>query len=190
MSFSFNFASESETAFQEASTLDWYKAVESCALSSKQSNSSNCVSVSLSDLLLPHNKQSVTFHINGICFKRIADVGEHDIDSSSDLIPGVYGGGLKIWECTIDLMKYMIEDAALLPPKTSRVLELGCGHGFPGITAMLLGYQHITFLDLNMEVIRHATWPNIFINSVAPTLCGIECLAGDWLSLAQRCIET
>lgn len=42
------------------------------------------------------------------------DVGDQEsssivksINSNSDLIPGVYEGGLKTWECTFDLILYL-----------------------------------------------------------------------------------
>lgn len=52
--------------------------------------------------------------------------------SDSDLVTGVYEGGLKTWECALDLSQYL----ALLPlSKTAlRVLEVGCGSGLPGLT--------------------------------------------------------
>ena len=47
----------------------------------------------------------------------------------SDLISGVYEGGLKVWECSFDLVDYILkkrsEDPEWLKGKT--VLELGCG---------------------------------------------------------------
>lgn len=132
------------------------------------------------------------FEINGVVYRRLRDIGEHEIDAQSDLIPGVYGGGLKIWECTIDLITYLGNiPEYLLPSKDCHVLELGCGHGFPGIAAMQMGYRNITFLDLNLEVVSDVTWPNIIINNPPPdALCdGIHCYAGDWLSFANFSAE-
>jgi predicted nicotinamide N-methyase len=42
-------------------------------------------------------------------------------------------GGLKLWECAIDLIRYLREEAVSL--QGVRVLELGCGHGLPGVYA-------------------------------------------------------
>ena len=39
----------------------------------------------------------------------------------------VYEGGMKIWECSLDLVKYLSETVADLHGK--KVLELGCGAG-------------------------------------------------------------
>jgi hypothetical protein len=52
----------------------------------------------------------------------------------SDLVPGVYEGGFKIWEGCLDLVKYLHEEA--IPLRNLRVMELGCGHGLPGIFAI------------------------------------------------------
>ena len=39
----------------------------------------------------------------------------------------VYEGGMKIWECSIDLVKYLSETVVDL--HGNKVLELGCGAG-------------------------------------------------------------
>ena len=45
--------------------------------------------------------------------------------------------------------------------KDKIVLELGCGHGLPGITALLRGAKHTFFLDFNEEVIKYAVFPSL-----------------------------
>jgi hypothetical protein len=61
----------------------------------------------------------------------------------SDLLPQQYEGGFKLWEAAIDLAKYavreLLEKQTDTPP--ARVIELGCGHGLPGIVAMLAGAE-------------------------------------------------
>jgi hypothetical protein len=52
----------------------------------------------------------------------------------SDLVPGVYEGGFKIWEGSLDLVRFLHNEA--IPLRDRRVIELGCGHGFPGIYAL------------------------------------------------------
>ncbi|KAK3288924.1 hypothetical protein CYMTET_3619 [Cymbomonas tetramitiformis] len=46
----------------------------------------------------------------------------------SDLVPGKYEGGLKLWECAIDLIKFLSSkiDTGSLSIKDCKVLELGC----------------------------------------------------------------
>lgn len=98
---------------------------------------------------------------------------------AADIVPGVYEGGLKIWECTNDLVDYMAINSTLGIGPSTLVLELGCGHGLPGIQALRLGAR-VHFQDYNHEVIRVATIPNVLANG------GIEqarFFAGDWTNL-------
>ena len=46
--------------------------------------------------------------------------------TDSDLISGVYEGGKKVWECSVDLLNHIdnLSDDSL---RDKRVLELGCG---------------------------------------------------------------
>ena len=55
---------------------------------------------------------------------------------------GVYEGGLKIWECSIDLASFV---ASGIDVKSLNVLELGCGAGLPGIVAGQLGATRTDF---------------------------------------------
>ncbi|KAJ3978593.1 hypothetical protein F5890DRAFT_1569609 [Lentinula detonsa] len=62
------------------------------------------------------------------------------LDTPSDLVPGVYEGGLKTWECSLDLVDYLhasLDDENLIG---KRVLELGCGTGVPSL--YLLRIRH------------------------------------------------
>lgn len=60
---------------------------------------------------------------------------QHRLDETSDLISGVYEGGLKVWECSIDLCHYLSEHVLshdVIHPISSlhrggSILELGCG---------------------------------------------------------------
>jgi len=69
-----------------------------------------------------------------------------DKTTDTDLVPGVYEGGLKVWECSLDLTRYLAEqirsnkhDSQQHPndvrdalSEGGSTLELGCGHGLPG----------------------------------------------------------
>eukprot|EP00249_Psilotum_nudum_P016421 c25817_g1_i3 orf=1-588(-) len=86
--------------------------------------------------------------------------------ANADLIPGKYEGGLKLWECAIDLLNTLrqeIQDGHL-SFRGKRVLELGCGHGLPGIFACLKGASLVHFQDFNVEVLRSLTIPNVNSN--------------------------
>ncbi|KAF9593106.1 hypothetical protein IFM89_020170 [Coptis chinensis] len=86
--------------------------------------------------------------------------------SNSDLVPGKYEGGLKLWEGSLDLVKQLhlqIQEGQL-SLRGKRVLELGCGHGLPGIFMCLEGASAVHFQDFNAEVLRCLTIPNVRAN--------------------------
>ncbi|XP_026559210.1 histidine protein methyltransferase 1 homolog [Pseudonaja textilis] len=84
------------------------------------------------------------------------------ISSQSDLITGVYEGGLKIWECTFDLLDYLSETDIQFAQKS--VLDLGCGVGLLGIVALKGNAKEVHFQDYNSSVIEEITMPNILAN--------------------------
>ncbi|KFP36009.1 Histidine protein methyltransferase 1, partial [Chlamydotis macqueenii] len=86
------------------------------------------------------------------------------VSSHSDLIPGVYEGGLKIWECTFDLIDYLSEAEVEFTNKT--VLDLGCGAGLLGIVALRGKAGSVHFQDYNSTVIDEITLPNAVANCV------------------------
>ena len=106
--------------------------------------------------------------------------------STSDLVKGKYEGGAKLWECAIDLCEYLLRmttDKESL--KNANVLELGCGHGLPGIVCVKLGAGHVTFADYNPDVLRSLTVPNVRANETKKECnrCSYRFLGGDWGSL-------
>ncbi|XP_074008554.1 histidine protein methyltransferase 1 homolog [Numenius arquata] len=86
------------------------------------------------------------------------------VSSHSDLIPGVYEGGLKIWECTFDLIDYFSEAEIQFTNKT--VLDLGCGAGLLGIVALKGKAGKVHFQDYNSTVIDEITLPNAVANCI------------------------
>ncbi|NXN62719.1 MET18 methyltransferase, partial [Himantopus himantopus] len=86
------------------------------------------------------------------------------VSSHSDLIPGVYEGGLKIWECTFDLIDYFSEAEIQFTDKT--VLDLGCGAGLLGIVALKGKAEKVHFQDYNSTVIDEITLPNAVANCI------------------------
>ncbi|NWT11047.1 MET18 methyltransferase, partial [Vireo altiloquus] len=86
------------------------------------------------------------------------------VSSHSDLIPGVYEGGLKIWECTFDLIDYFSEAEIEFTNKT--VLDLGCGAGLLGIVALRGKADRVHFQDYNSTVIDEITLPNVVANCI------------------------
>lgn len=89
-------------------------------------------------------------------------VAEHD---HSDLVPGQYEGGLKVWECTFDLGELMAEREEFMKLfKGAAVMDLGCGSGILGILAAKLGAVKAVFQDYNKDVIEKVTMKNYSIN--------------------------
>lgn len=110
----------------------------------------------------------------------------------SDLLPGVYEGGFKIWECAHDLVHYLV--ASDIQFSGMRVLELGCGAGLPGITAILKGAESTCFQDYNEEVLMYLTVPNVYLNtSTHPQQVGVlpRCrfYSGDWVNVAKLMVS-
>lgn len=98
----------------------------------------------------------------------------------------VHAGGLKIWECSIDLAEYL--DVQSTDLAGVDVIELGCGHGIPGIVALSKGAR-VTFSDFNAEVLQRVTWKNICVNAQAridEVRSIARCFAGDWTALSTR----
>ncbi|XP_029962489.1 histidine protein methyltransferase 1 homolog isoform X2 [Salarias fasciatus] len=83
-------------------------------------------------------------------------------EQRSDLISGVYEGGLKVWECTYDLLEVIEKDGETFGGKT--VLDLGCGAGLLGILALKRGAKQVHFQDYNSTVIEQLTVPNVMLN--------------------------
>lgn len=83
-------------------------------------------------------------------------------EQKSDLISGVYEGGLKVWECTYDLLELIEKHGETFGAKA--VLDLGCGAGLLGILALKRGARQVHFQDYNSTVIEQLTVPNVILN--------------------------
>ena len=75
--------------------------------------------------------------------------------NNSDLVSGIYEGGLKVWECSLDLVDFITANKDKFAGK--HVLEIGCGQGLPGVQALKQGASSVVFQDFNEEVLRNAT---------------------------------
>ncbi|KAI1797230.1 hypothetical protein LXA43DRAFT_877910, partial [Ganoderma leucocontextum] len=97
------------------------------------------------------------------------------IDAPSDLVPGVYEGGLKTWECSLDLVACL---SSIYGPgisnalKQKRILELGCGTAVPSLYLIHSIFSaessanagvHVHLQDYNELVFRLVTIPNIIL---------------------------
>lgn len=126
-------------------------------------------------------------------------------EKNTDLIPGVYEGGLKVWECSVDLCRFLAQtlDEVILTTKSSddlqyvrdavtrsigdggSTLELGCGHGLPACLLLRESVRRrckqsaFVFSDFNDFVLRHVTIPNARLNIISSGLCDQQGDASD-----------
>ena len=98
-----------------------------------------------------------------------------------DVVPGLYEGGAKVWECTADLLALLLAPPGAPPPPLAallpgaRVLDLGCGAGLLGAVALLSGAAHVTLQDLNAPVQLQLAAPNVARNAARAALRARRC---------------
>jgi len=93
------------------------------------------------------------------------------LDTPSDLLPGVYEGGLKTWECSLDVVEHLEAAQPFATFRGKRVLELGCGTAVPSLYILqrLFGEPEggdpteIHLQDYNESVLELMTFPNVFL---------------------------
>ncbi|KAI1131270.1 hypothetical protein F5Y10DRAFT_233742 [Nemania abortiva] len=92
-------------------------------------------------------------------------LGNHDVKT------GVYEGGFKSWESSVDLVKVLASSHPFTPGarKISRIIELGCGTGLPSLAlfqwAMSSMASSVSFIlaDYNPTVLQLVTLPNFIL---------------------------
>ncbi|KAL0571240.1 large subunit of alpha-aminoadipate reductase, partial [Marasmius crinis-equi] len=92
------------------------------------------------------------------------------IEQPSDLVPWVYEGGLKTWECSLDVVDYLdkLKETDSLRLEGKRVLEIGCGTAIPSLhllSELFSGPAHdkgteIHLQDYNVSALELVTFPN------------------------------
>lgn len=89
-----------------------------------------------------------------------------NLTGNSDLVRGVYEGGFKTWECSIDLVQWL----SSLPDEATQgkqVLEIGCGSALPSLYLLARHRSNVVDVqDYNDQVIRLITLPNILLNTI------------------------
>ncbi|KAJ7162229.1 hypothetical protein C8R46DRAFT_1103935 [Mycena filopes] len=94
------------------------------------------------------------------------------LDAPSDLVPGVYEGGLKTWECSLDLVGYLdaLTDSNSSPFSNKRILEVGCGTAIPSVYLLHRLFCNeskantsLHFQDYNASVLELITFPNVIL---------------------------
>ena len=122
------------------------------------------------------------------------------LPDNTDIVNGLYEGGGKVWECSLDLVSYLAEHSIHLKDD-QRALELGCGHALPGLYLLKEALAHqtnhceIVLTDYNECVLLDATLSNLVLNTQLPgkeviqvsELCQYVRLgAGDWMDMSQQ----
>ncbi|KAG1815055.1 uncharacterized protein BJ212DRAFT_1359164 [Suillus subaureus] len=100
----------------------------------------------------------------------------HFLDAPSDLVPLVYEGGLKTWECSLDLASYLDGISSQFDVSGKRVLEIGCGTSIPSLyilhrifsSSPSQNQTHIHLQDYNASVLELVTIPNIILTWYSP----------------------
>lgn len=105
-----------------------------------------------------------------------------------DLTPGQYEGGIKVWECSLDLCKFLPGYVGWYDLSGLKVLELGCGHGLPGLY-FLLRNAKVLFQDFNTEILDKIT--KEYIEQVKEKykrdlLPNAGFLSGDWKDFGTK----
>jgi hypothetical protein len=83
-----------------------------------------------------------------------------NVQNNKDLVPGQYEGGIKVWECSKDLCNFLPPYVGSYDLTNLKVLELGCGHGLPGLY-FLLRNSLVVFQDFNQEILEKITYKYI-----------------------------
>ena len=102
-----------------------------------------------------YDKSLANISLNYIHFNNSL-IKSTNVPENTDLISGKYEGGSKIWECDQDLLEFLpsiYNDSW----KNKNILDMGCGHGLPGIYLLLKGINEICFQDFNKEVLDNIT---------------------------------
>ncbi|KAI3946940.1 hypothetical protein MKW98_003503 [Papaver atlanticum] len=148
------------------------------------SEMSSSVKATMETVNFNFDDEAVTLHKGRVSTREVFKL------SNSDLVPGKYEGGLKLWEGSLDLVKTLHSEihGGKLSLNGKRALELGCGHGLPGIFTWLKGASEVHFQDFNAEVLRCLTIPNVNANPREPESDaheGVRFFAGDWSEIHQ-----
>ena len=114
-----------------------------------------------------------------------------EITELSDVIPNQYEGGLKTWECSIDLLNFLMEQVNLIKSQVSSVLEVGCGSGLPGILChkIVSNPKLFVFQDFNQNVLESVTLPNVLLNLKPSSMENFKFFYGDWKNFPEKLPE-
>lgn len=180
--------------------------------------------------------ESVALPPTTLVLRKLATSGNDGEAASSDIVRGVYEGGLKVWECSLDLALHLAsvdnvdfssmrmyvgrarararcQSAQNKRLPIARSLELGAGHGLPGllllrcvlnltvlvlcscsvfagVVCLMRGASAVTFQDLNRVVLESVTAAAVALNVPSDERRrAARFVAGDWATLHARADE-
>lgn len=138
--------------------------------------------VKTEELNVPNTLTTLPFSSLDIGDWQLKLVHEFSNTYDSDLIPGTYEGGFKLWDCTLDLLEYLSKHTTYFDKKS--VLDLGCGTGLLGIFTLIAGALNVDFQDFNKEVLINTTMSNVLLNC-EEKLKACKYYSGDWESFTM-----
>ncbi|KAF2676998.1 hypothetical protein K458DRAFT_396431 [Lentithecium fluviatile CBS 122367] len=90
----------------------------------------------------------------------------------ADVKTNVYEGGYKTWECSIDLVRYLLDRGPRKDlddlVRVNHVIEMGCGTALPSLLLFQYALKnglglYFTLTDYNADVLRLVTLPNLIL---------------------------
>lgn len=100
----------------------------------------------------------------------------------TDVKTNIYEGGYKTWECSVDLVKFLLDRGPRKDlddlVRVNHVIEMGCGTAMPSLLLFQYALQnqielYFTLTDYNADVLRLVTLPNLLLTWVS-TLSATE----------------
>lgn len=96
--------------------------------------------------------------------------------SNSDISTNVYEGGYKTWECSLDLVKFLLDRGPRKDlddlVRVHHVIEMGCGTALPSLLLFQYALRngiglYFSLTDYNADVLRLVTVPNLLLTYVS-----------------------
>jgi hypothetical protein len=123
-----------------------------------------------------------------------------EMTKTHDLVNGKYEGGFKVWECSVDLSKYIFSSYSLNKDlKEFSIIELGCGHALPSLSLLKhlaavknenLKIVNVYLQDYNRDCIELITYLNVkkfLLENVDLKIeqLNIKFVYGDWKTIEK-----
>lgn len=132
---------------------------------------------------IPGQVKLVLWQTRNVSLESLSNNGLDRVVAKTDVHEGFYEGGFKLWECSIDVVRFLHARLGQNSPG-KRVLDLGCGHGVPGVFLLKQKLaRSVMFQDLNREVLIRQTVHNVRANCAPNPTDALKCcsfVSGDW----------